>query len=235
MRFLGFMGWGRPGVPSAPVVTGDRLARAVLALLAGLMICLAAPAARGREAASGGTGGGGGRGEARPGQAGIGDVQVYLTPAEALGEIFPGAAAVDTVTALLTPEEARDLHRRLGAAVPSDTVTVLAPRDGDGARLGYAVVAEEIGKYRPITFLVGTGPDLRVRDVEVLVYRESRGGEVRRERFLHQYRGKGADDPVRTNRDILNVAGATLSVNALNHGVKRVLATLALLEARGAL
>jgi hypothetical protein len=71
--------------------------------------------------------------------------------------------------------------------------------------------------------------------VEILVYRESRGGEVRHTRFLRQYRGKTDDDPVRTNRDILNVAGATLSVTALNHGVKRVLAVLSLLAERNVL
>jgi len=161
--------------------------------------------------------------------------QVYLTPQDAVAEIFDGLAGVDTVTAVLTGEELHALHEALGAAVPSDTVTVLAPRDASGDRLGYAVVAEEIGKFLPITFMVGTDPDLRVRDVEVLVYRESRGGEVRRKRFLRQYAGKTAEDPIRTNRDVLNVAGATLSVNALNHGVKRVLATLTLLAARNAL
>jgi hypothetical protein len=94
------------------------------------------------------------------------------------------------------------------------------------------MIAEEVGKYRPITFMVGTTPERAVRNVEVLIYRESRGGEVRRSRFLNQYRGKSAGDPIRTNRDILNIAGATLSVNALNHGVKRVLLTLELLAAR---
>jgi len=168
----------------------------------------------------------------RPSEEEIGSVQVYLTPGEALREIFEGVAAVDTVVAVLTPEELREVHDRIGAAAPSDTVVVYRPRSAGGTVLGLAVVAEEIGKYRPITFLVGTGPDRTVRGVEVLVYRESRGGEVRRARFLRQYRGKDAGDPIRTNRDVLNVAGATLSVNAMNHGVKRVLVQLELLAAR---
>jgi hypothetical protein len=114
-------------------------------------------------------------------------------------------------------------------------VTVFLPRDGDGEPLGFAVVDEEIGKYRPITFMVGTTPDLEVRNVEVLVYRESRGGDVRRNRFLRQYRGKSADDPIRSYQDIINIAGATLSVNALNLGVKRVLLVLEILAERGEL
>jgi Na+-translocating ferredoxin:NAD+ oxidoreductase RnfG subunit len=100
---------------------------------------------------------------------------------------------------------------------------------GRGALRGYAVVTEEIGKYRPITFMVGATPDLAVRDVEVLAYRESRGGEVKRKRFLSQYRGKRAADPIDVNRDIVNISGATISVRSLNAGVKRVLAELTLL------
>jgi Na+-translocating ferredoxin:NAD+ oxidoreductase RnfG subunit len=173
--------------------------------------------------------------ERQPTEAEIGKVQVYLTPKEALHEIFDDVADVDTTWAVLEAEERGRLHELLGRAVPSDTMVVLVPRGRDGSSLGYAVIAEEVGKYRPITFMVGTTTDLEVRNVEVLVYRESRGGEVRRGRFLRQYRGKDAADAIRTNRDILNIAGATMSVNAMNHGVKRVLATLELLAARGSL
>jgi Na+-translocating ferredoxin:NAD+ oxidoreductase RnfG subunit len=171
----------------------------------------------------------------RPSEEEIGSVQVYLTPGEALREIFEGAAGADTVTAVLLPSERQALEKKLGESLPSDTLQVLRPRDAQGVPLGYAVVAEEVGKYRPITFMVGAGPDLKVKNVEVLVYRESRGGEVRLDRFLRQYRGKSGQNAIRINKDILNVAGATMSVNALNHGVKRVLLCLETLAARGAL
>lgn len=92
--------------------------------------------------------------------------------------------------------------------------------------MGYAEVLDERGKYRPITFLVGTDPDFAVRGVEVLVYREDRGDEVRHARFLRQYAGKTLADPIRTHRDIVNVTGATISVTSMNVGVRRALATL---------
>ncbi len=90
-------------------------------------------------------------------------------------------------------------------------------------------MTEEVGKYRPITFMVGVTPDFVVRDVAVLIYRESRGGDVKRRRFLDQYRGKSLRDPIDVHRDIINISGATISVRSLNAGVKRVLAELALL------
>jgi len=59
--------------------------------------------------------------------------------------------------------------------------------------------------------------------VLVMVYRESRGDGVKRQRFLKQFRGKDADDPVRINRDIVGLSGATLSSRSITAGVKRVL------------
>ena len=59
-----------------------------------------------------------------------------------------------------------------------------------------------------------------------MVYREPVGAEVRRQRFSRQFRGKTAKDPLRINRDILNVTGATMSVQAMTAGVKKVLVIL---------
>src|SRR3989441_6153688 len=42
--------------------------------------------------------------------------------------------------------------------------------------------------------------------------------EVKEKRFLRQFRGKTAGDPIRINQDILNYTGATLSSKALARG-----------------
>ena len=170
--------------------------------------------------------------EPRPRESEIGEVHEYASPGEAVREIFAGVDEIETLEVTLTAEEMEALRTGLGYPGAEQRMTLLLPRATDGALLGYAVIANETGKYRPITFLVGTTPDLRVQGVEVLVYRESRGGEVRRSRFLRQYRGKSSEDPIRTHRDIVNIAGATISVTALNQGVKRVLLTLELLQRR---
>jgi hypothetical protein len=133
--------------------------------------------------------------------------RVYLTPAQAIAEVFgDGARAEPDPTGI-----GEITYRVFGAG---------------GALIGYAMVLEEKGKYRPITFLVGTDPAFAVEGVEVLVYREDRGGEVRHHRFLRQYEGKTRADPIRTHSDIVNITGATISVNALNAGVRRALETL---------
>ena len=82
---------------------------------------------------------------------------------------------------------------------------------------------EEKGRFKPITFLVHIGPGRQVQLVLVMVYRESRGDGVRRQRFLKQFQGREADDPLRLNRDVVGVTGATLSSRALAAGVRKAL------------
>jgi Na+-translocating ferredoxin:NAD+ oxidoreductase RnfG subunit len=92
--------------------------------------------------------------------------------------------------------------------------------------LGFTVVVEEIGKHRPITFAVAVTPDATVRDVAVLSYREAYGGDIKERRFLKQYAGKTSAALLLPYRDIQNIAGATLSVQATGRAVKKAIAVL---------
>jgi thiamine biosynthesis lipoprotein len=71
--------------------------------------------------------------------------------------------------------------------------------------------------------MVHVRPDGEVGRVLVMVYRESRGDGVRRQRFLKQFVGRDVDDPLRLNRDVVNVTGATLSSRAMTAGVRKAL------------
>lgn len=75
-------------------------------------------------------------------------------------------------------------------------------------------ILEEIGKERPITvgWVVEEG---RVVSTEVLVYRESRGWEVRYPFFKRQFEGARLQGDSYLDREIDNISGATLSVNAM--------------------
>ncbi len=148
-------------------------------------------------------------------------IQVYLTPAQALKHAFPDADTVRVETHILTPDLKGRVEPRLGWRLEESEVRVYLGYKGEKL-LGYAVVTEQVGLYKPITFLVKVAPDGRVDDTWIMVYRESRGGEVRRKRFLSQYQGKSAKDPIRLNRDVIGITGATLSVRAVSLGVKRV-------------
>jgi transcriptional regulator of nitric oxide reductase len=115
-----------------------------------------------------------------------------------------------------------------------DSSTVLRVSRGDSL-LGFAQVGNVIGKSEPITFLVAIGPDDRLKDVDILMYREPRGGEVAYDAWRKQFRGKTASDSVRVGKGIRSISGATISVHAVTAGVRRMLADLTTWHRRGAI
>src|SRR5207237_8135131 len=122
----------------------------------------------------------------------------------------------------LTLEQKGRIQERIGWKFPEESFRAFKA-ETNGKIDGYAVLQETIGKHRPITYLVGVTSDGKVSDVEILVYRESKGSEVRKKRFNSQYEGKTVLDPIRINKDIINITGATMSVRSVSAGVKRAL------------
>ena len=93
-----------------------------------------------------------------------------------------------------------------------------------GTLVGHVLVDEVIGKHELITYAVGIGADGAVRGLEILDYRETRGGEVRDVRWRAQFVGKRQGAPLRLDEDIQNISGATLSCRHITEGVRRLLA-----------
>jgi hypothetical protein len=151
---------------------------------------------------------------------------MFLSEDEAPRAVFPEGTHFDKKIILSTEalrEKMKDLLGRIRPSIWEDAyVTFLVRRNGE--LLGYAVIAEEIGKHRPITFIVGIKPTGKVKDVALMVYREAYGGEVRERRFMRQYQDKDLTAPLLPYRDIVNIAGATLSVQSISRGVRKALA-----------
>lgn len=132
---------------------------------------------------------------------------VYLTPEQFVAESI-GTPPPKPEILWLTKDVAAQATRILGHAPPQ-----LRQRywKSDGKTVW---VLEEIGKEEPITagFVVENGS---MRQVRVLVYRESRGGEIRYPAFLRQYEGVVLDAERQLDRGIDGISGATLSVRAM--------------------
>ena len=151
---------------------------------------------------------------------------MFLTEEQAPGAVFPDGDSFTRQVVAATPELRAAMRPVLGGVEPSiweDEYVTFKVTHGD-AVLGYVFIVEEIGKHRPITFVVGVRTDGRVNDVAVMAYREAYGGEVKSKRFLTQYRSKHAADALQSPGDITNIAGATLSVEAASRAVKKALA-----------
>ena len=147
---------------------------------------------------------------------------VYLTPEEAASLMFPESDHIHAEVLTLSPEQKKLIEERIGWHFPETTFDCFIG-ETNGKVDGWAFIQNTVGKHKPMTYMVGVDPNGDVHNVEVLVYREARGSEVRTKRFNYQYQGKNLDDPIRINRDIINITGATMSVRSMSAGVKRVL------------
>lgn len=147
----------------------------------------------------------------------------YLTVAQAQRALFPQGERFVPDRVELTDDQRRLIAQRSGVKSPRGEQAVWRALRGQ-APLGYFIVDEVIGKHELITYAVGIGDDGKVRGVEILDYRESRGGEVRDPRWRAQFNGKRAGDTLRLGQDIQNLSGATLSSRHITDGVRRLLA-----------
>lgn len=153
---------------------------------------------------------------------------VFLTETEAPKAVFPAATEFERRVIASTPELRKKVADRLGKTKTSlwESSYVVVTARQKGMLLGHAVIIEEIGKHRPITFVVGISKDMKIIDAALMAYREAYGGEVRDRRFLRQFKGKDLNDPLLPFRDIQNISGATMSVEAIGRGSKKALALI---------
>lgn len=135
------------------------------------------------------------------------DDAVYQTPEAFLAEVF-GTTPPKTSVLWIPP------------ALQSAATGILGhpPRQlrqrywADGGRSVW--ILEEIGKEEPITagFVVRDG---KIELARVLIYRESRGMEVRHPAFLRQFLGAALGGEGRLDHRVDGISGATLSVTAM--------------------
>lgn len=147
------------------------------------------------------------------GQAALAAETVYQSTADFLDENLPGC-------------EKKALWLKADAKTE---IEELLDRPFPGVRVRYceaggktAWILDEIGKTEPITsgVVVNGG---RLERLRVLVFRESRGGEVHREAFVRQYQQAALDEKYRLDRQVDGITGATMSVNAVNRQARLAL------------
>ncbi len=148
--------------------------------------------------------------------------EVYLTEDEAVKLMFPKSGHIRKEQLQVPIDKKSVIEDRIGWKFPEEAFDVYIGETG-GHVDGYAFIQNTIGKHKPMTYMVGVDARGRVSNIELLIFREARGSEVRTKRFNSQYEGKSVLDPVRINKDIINISGATMSVRSMSAGIKRVL------------
>jgi Na+-translocating ferredoxin:NAD+ oxidoreductase subunit G len=145
---------------------------------------------------------------------------VYWTVPQVMKSFFASSKKIGFRRVTLTDAAAAQIAKKLGQkSIKKEWTIYVAERDGK--RDGYAVVDEEKGMHELIDYAVRFSPRGSIERIEIMVYREPYGDEVRRDRFRDQFRGKTADDPIVAGHDIDIISGASISSRSIALGVKR--------------
>ena len=147
-------------------------------------------------------------------------MSLLLTKKEALEVAFPGADKIKKDRVWLTKEQILAIEKINMFKLVENRFTFYQGIK-NGKPMGAMLIDNIIGKSFPITFMTVLNTDGTVRDVEIMIYRESQGWEVKYDSFLRQFFGKNAASD---RRKILTITGATLSVNAIKLGVYKAMA-----------
>lgn len=135
--------------------------------------------------------------------------ETYQAPDDFLREVFSGDVPQPAV--LWLTGTVRDQAKTILGHDPAQ-LRVRYWRQGQRS----AWILDEIGKEQPITtgIVVDAGKIERLR---VLVFRESRGWEVRHDFFTDQFKQRSLNADMKLDRQIDGISGATLSVRALTN------------------
>ena len=148
----------------------------------------------------------------------------YLTVSQAQKLCFPQADQFVTAHVKFTPAQTKAIEAASGEKQLLRGQEIWRAIKG-GKLQGFFIVDYVIGKHLVIDYAVALSPEGTVKQIEILNYRESYGGEIRNPDWRKQFVGKGPRSRFALNEGINNISGATLSCRHVTDGVRRILAT----------
>ena len=158
-----------------------------------------------------------------------------LTEKEALIRILPEAEEITAQKTVVSQQQLDAIKKTLGGTLVYKVI-------GEGAEelnkqreftfyfakkenklIGAAIILDEPGKWGPIKFIINLGPEGEIRDAAVMKYTETRGRPAASRNFLRQFYGKTLSDPIKLDKDIQGISGATISSHAACFVMKKAM------------
>jgi len=158
--------------------------------------------------------------------AAIGHAETYLSETQAAAVLFPNVTLTPTWVDL-TPDQVKAIQKASGQKPLSRRVRVFW-----GPHQEALFIDRVIGKHEFITYAVAIDGDGKVKGLEIMDYRETYGYQVREASWRQHFVGKTSKDPLKLDRDIPNISGATLSSKHVTDGMRRILQTYDLLKTK---
>lgn len=147
----------------------------------------------------------------------------YFSVEQVHAELFPGEVLTPSPVEL-SDAQAKAIQETCGVRVREKNL-----RRWNSPNGGWLYVDQVLGKHEFITYALALDASGGVRGLEILDYRETYGDQVRHPRWRAQFNGKQHGAALKLEADIVNLSGATLSSLHLTEGIRRLLATHALI------
>ena len=154
----------------------------------------------------------------------------YFTGDAVKRALFPGAVRFVDRSVTLNAVQSKRISAAAKTRVSFPKIIALDAYSND-SKLGTLYIDKVYGKHEFITYAIALDATGAVRDIEIMDYRESYGDQVRNATWRQQFMGKRSGQPLFIDKQVKNISGATLSCVHVTEGVRRVLATHALVIA----
>ncbi|MGZ3691107.1 MAG: FMN-binding protein, partial [Pseudobdellovibrio sp.] len=135
----------------------------------------------------------------------VAHAEIYMSAEEAC-KIFFANQIFTKKSYILNNDEKTKISELSDTQLKTNNVTYFSSPAGNAV-----FVDQVLGKHEQITYAVGVNKDGKIQGVEILEYRESYGGQIRKEEWRKQFAGKDKSSVLKINTDIKNISGATLS------------------------
>lgn len=149
----------------------------------------------------------------------------YLTVEQAQAVLFAGTSLTPDFRTL-TGEQVKTIEKTSGVNVLTRELRTWRASTG-----GWLIVDQVVGKHEFIPFALALDREGAVTGVEILEYRETYGDQIRQAAWRAQFLGKRHGARLKLGADVQNISGATLSCRHVADGIKRLLATHAVVLA----
>ena len=146
----------------------------------------------------------------------------YQTQQQAIATAFPDHR-VDRKTLFLTSEQTARIEALAQIKIASRIISYYVHSDASGVT-GIAFFDRQIVRDMPVTYMVVVKPSGEIDRVEILSFDEPED-YLPPLRWLQLYRNRVLNNDLIVGRAIAHITGASLTSQALNDGVRRILAT----------
>ena len=150
--------------------------------------------------------------------------EVFFSEEQVVHLMFP-TLVMAPKTVDLTPDQISKIEKISDEKVRDHQVKFYTAKTGEAV-----LIDRVLGKHELITYAIALNKNGEIQQIEILEYKESYGGQVRKAEWKKQFYGKKNGMPIKLETSIQNISGATLSCKHVTDGVRRILETYELIR-----